>query len=192
MNNEVKIVLSIIAVLVTAVLAVCGVSYVSAANYGASTEARIKAVHANNQNILAQYGQKVAEAAQVTDMARDDISKVVKDAIGGRYGDGGSKAVVQWIKEQNPTVDPALYRKVQQIVESGRNEFQQGQTSLIDVKRSYEANLQFFWRGKWLDAAGYPKIVLADYKAITTDRAEGAFRAGKEAGIIQLRPAAKQ
>ncbi len=169
------------------VIGVLVMSYISAFNTGNQLEKSLQATYSNNQNILAQYSQKVMEAAQVPDMARDDIVKVAKAAMEGRYGSEGSKAVFQMITEQNPTVDPKLNRQVLQIVEGGRNDFQNAQTRLIDQKRVYETALGSFWQGMWLRIAGYPKVNLADFKVITTDRTEATFQAGKEEAPLQLR-----
>jgi hypothetical protein len=122
-------------------------------------------------------------------MMRDDLQKVVVGAIQARYGADGSKATMQWLQEQNPSLDPQIYRKLQQIIEAGRDEFKTSQTRLIDVKRNYETNLDFFWSGMWMRLAGYPKINLADYKVVTTDKVEAAFKSGREEAPIKLRPA---
>jgi hypothetical protein len=58
---------------------------------------------------------------------------------------------------------------------------------LIDAKRAYSTNLGYLWKGMWMRIAGYPKINLDDYKAITTDYAANAFKTGKETGPMQLR-----
>jgi hypothetical protein len=192
MNNSksslLPIFIGIIAVIVVAIGALV-VSCISAYNLGNRLETTLKATYSNNQNILAQYSQKVMEASQVPTIMRDDIVKVAKSAIEGRYGEGGSKAVLQAIVESNPQVDPAVYRQIQQIIEGGRNEFQSAQTRLIDQKRVYEEALGSFWTGMWLRIAGYPKVNLVDYKIITTDRTESVFKAGKEEAPLQLRPA---
>ncbi len=187
-GSALVIALSILGILAV-IIGVLVMSYISAFNTGNQMEQTLKATYSNNQNILAQYSQKVMEAAQVPDMARDDIVKVAKAAMEGRYGTEGSKAVFQMITEQNPSVDPMLYRQVQQIIEGGRTEFQNAQTRLIDQKRVYETALGSFWQGMWMRIAGYPKVNLADYKVITTDRTERTFQAGKEEAPLQLRPA---
>ena len=163
-------------------------SYISVANYGNRAEKEIIYVWENNENILSQYVQKVQEAAQVPSMQRDDLKQVVTEVMAGRYGKDGSKAVFQWIKEQNPQLDSRVYVKLQQIVEAGRDEFKTAQTSLIDAKRSYDTNLGYIWKGFWLSMAGYPKIDLSKYKAISNDYASDAFKTGKEKGPVQLRP----
>jgi hypothetical protein len=181
--------LAVIAVvgLLLAVSAVLAITYVDAYNYGNTMEKQLIAVRDNNKNIYAQYTQKVMEAAQVPAMYRDDVTKVVTAALEGRYGPEGSKATFQWLQEQNPTLDSAVYLKIQQLIEAGRNEFQNGQTRLIDVRRSYETSLGFFWQGTWLRIAGYPKIDLGEFKPVTTDQTEKVFEAGKEAGPLKLR-----
>ena len=168
-------------------------SYVTAYNTGNSLENQIVATYENNENILAQYGQKVMEAAQVTEMQRDDLTHVVTEAMSGRYGEGGSKAVFQFIKEQNPQIDSSVYTKIQQIVEAGRNDFTVAQTQLTDRKRAYRTALGSLWKGTFMGIAGYPNIKVGfrggadDYPIITTGRAENAFESGKEDGIIKLR-----
>lgn len=161
-------------------------SYISAANAGNRMENQIKATYENNENVLAQYGQKVLESVQVPDIARDHIVEVAQAAIQGRYGKDGAKSMFTAINEANPSVDPQLYRQIQQIIESGRNHFETSQTKLIDQKRTYETALGTVWGGMWMGIAGYPKVDLSKYKIVTTDRASNAFVTGKEAPI-QLR-----
>lgn len=171
------------------IMALFAVSYITAHNTAVALEEGIVATHKNNQNILSQYGQKIAEAAQVPEMARQDTQVLIREAIQGRYGSGGSGAIFQAIQEQNPSIDPVLYRKLQQLVESGRSEFQQGQSRLLDQTRVYKTALSTFWTGRFMGMAGYPKIELRDYGIITTERADEAFKTGREAPI-ELRPKA--
>lgn len=160
---------------------------ISTYNFGNRMENQLVAIKENNQNIYTTYIQKVQEVAQVPEMARDDMTKVVKAALEGRYGADGSKATFQFLKEQNPNIDPQLYRKIQQVIESGRNEFKTAQTNMIDVKRTYNNALGSFWTGTILRIEGYPKINLAEFKAVTSDASDKVFSEGKEAGPVKLR-----
>lgn len=165
-------------------LAVLGVgSYISAANYGNRAEQGIKSTWENNENILAQYSNRIAEMAQVPDMQRDDLLAVYREAMAGRYGKGGSNAVFQWLQEQNPQLNNEIYTKLQVSMEAGRKDFEVAQTTLIDQKRSYQTELGYVWRGFWLRLAGYPKIDLDKYEAISNDFASEAFTAGRENGV---------
>ena len=158
-------------------------SYVTNANYGNRAERQIVATWEDNENILAQYSLKVMEVAQVPSMYKKDVIEIYGAALEGRYGENGSQAMFQFLKEQNPQIDASLYTNIQQIMEAGRNEFRVAQTRLIDQKRSYETNLGYVWKGFWLDMAGYPQLDLANYEAITSDYAVEAFETGVDKGI---------
>lgn len=164
-------------------------SYISAANYGVEAEAGIKAKYADNENVYAQGTQKVMEIAQVPAMYADDLTKIVKAAIQGRYGENGSQATFQWLKEQNPSLDASMYKKIQQVIESFRDEFKNAQTSLLDRCRTYENQRGYVWSGFWLRIAGYPKLNIENMCTIvSTDKAAKTFETKRDSGI-QLRPA---
>lgn len=166
---------------IMAVLALVGFgSYVSASNYGNRMERQLEAKYADNENVLSSGYQQLKGVAGVTKMATDDNIAVFKAAIQGRYGANGSQAVFQMLKEQNPQIDPQLYRKVQQVVESTQREFQVSQTQMLDVKRSYETELGSFWKGMWMGFAGYPKIDLKKFVIISSEGASEAFRTKKQ------------
>lgn len=172
-----------------ALVATILISYSSAVAFGAQQETGIKATYANNRNILANYTTRIGEMAQIPAMARDDLSKVMRDAFEGRYGENGSQAAVQLIVEAYPgQIDPQLYRNIQTAVEAGRIEFRDNQTKLIDQKRTYELNLSYVWKGLWLRLAGYPKIDLDDYPVVSSTRADQVFATGVDDGLT-LRPA---
>lgn len=170
------------------VIIVAASSYISAKNYGVRTENALRAKVENNENIYAQGTQKILEIAQVPAMYRDDLAKIVTAAIQGRYGNNGSQATFQWIQEQNPTIDAGMYTKIQQTIEAFRNEFQNNQTQMLQMRATYENALGYFWQGMWLSIAGYPKIDLSKYTIVTTDTARQTFETKRDAGI-QLRPA---
>lgn len=178
---KIGMILGVIALILVGLGGMTFISYVSAYNTGNRLEQNIVATHENNKNILAQYGNKVAEAAQIPGMQRDDLAAVVTAALEGRYGDDGSRAVVQWIQEQNPQIDSTVYVQLQRMIEAGRNEFSVAQTKLVDQKRVYETALGSFWTGMWLNIAGYPRIDLDEYQIVSTARANEAFETGVEA-----------
>lgn len=155
-------------------------------NLGVGYETKLEAVWQENKVTLNTYTTKVQEVAQVPDMYRDDLQKVIQSTFQGRYGADGSKAVFQFIREQNMNLDPTMYRTIQQVMESGRNEFQMSQKVLIDTKAAYERQLKYFWSGLWFRLLGYPKIDMTKYKIITLDSVEAKFTSGKDE-VIKLR-----
>lgn len=172
--------------LVLGVIAFLAVSYVSAYNTANRLETGIKAAWTDNQNVLAQYGNRVAEAAQIPAMQRDDLADVVTQALDARYGEDGSRAMFQWIQEQNPQIDSAVYTQLQRMIEAGRIDFASAQTRLIDQKRVYETALGSFWQGTMMGFAGFPRADLDEYNIVINDRTEDAFKDSKEEAI-QLR-----
>ena len=119
-NQNGSVVLGIVAVvLVLLALIVPSVfGYISAYNLGNRTENQLSAILENNENIYANGTQKVIEIAQVPQMYAEQVSKVTKEAIQGRYGQEGSKAVFQMLQEQNPQLDPAMFSKIQVVIRS--------------------------------------------------------------------------
>lgn len=161
-------------------------TYIKYHNVGVTMERKLEGTWQENQVVLNSYTTKVQEVAQVPTMMKDDLKEVIAATFQGRYGQDGSKAVFQFIKEQNMPLDPQLYRQIQQVMESGRNDFKASQKVLIDVKMNYEAQLNYFWSGFWLGVAGYPKVDLAKYKIIVVDDVTQKFESGKDS-VIKLR-----
>ena len=184
-NQNGSVVLGIVAVvLVLLALIVPSVfGYISAYNLGNRTENQLTAILENNENIYANGTQKVIEIAQVPQMYAEQVSKVTKEAIQGRYGQEGSKAVFQMLQEQNPQLDPAMFSKIQVVIEEFRNKFERAQTDMIDVKRSYNTQLGSLWTGFWLKIAGYPKNDLKKFDIVTTNKARETFETKRDSGI---------
>lgn len=168
---------------VAMVAVVCLGSYVSAYNYGAKMDSQLDAEYSQMKNVLGQYSLKVVEAAGVTDMMKADVVEVVSAAMSGRYGEEGSQASWQFIKEQNPSVAPEIYVKVQQIIEAGRNDFSNSQKRFIDSRRQYKEALDTFWKGTWLGVAGRPKTALSEYKLIESQHGKETFETGTDTAI---------
>lgn len=164
----------------------CGVgvtAYVQNHDLAHRSEETIIAEYDNLQNILASHSQKVAEAAQIPSMQTDDLVKIFTNTLDARYGSDGSQATFQWLKEQNPNLDQTTYIKIQQIIESGRNKFENAQTKFIDTKRVYSTNMGYFWKGFWIGLAGYPKINLDDYEIISSSHARTTFETKTDDGL---------
>lgn len=181
-----KILLSILGVIGVAIAVLVG-SYFTAYSSANKSENLLVALKENNENILAQYGQKISEAAQIPQMQADDLTRIFTASLEARYGADGSKAGMQWIQEQNPQLDQATYLRLQTMIEAGRKDFELGQTKLIDAKRSYQTALGSLWTGTFMRIAGFPKINLEDFKPVSTARAKDAFETGIEAPMT-LRP----
>ncbi len=179
-----KYVIGLIAVVVL-LFGGLGITYVQYHNLGVKYESTLDATWQSNKNVLSTYTTKVQETAQVPGMYKKDLMQVVEATFQGRYGKDGSKAVFQFIQEKNMNLDPLMYRQIQQVIESGRNDFKTSQDALIDVKRSYDVQLKSFWSGLWLNIAGYPKVDLNKYKIVVLGEVNDKFESGADS-VIKL------
>lgn len=159
-------------------------NYAGAHNTANTAEQGIKGAYTENQNVLSQFGLKVQEAAQVPTIATEDLEKILTAGNESRYGENGSQASFQVLREAYPgQIDPSLYRNLQDIIAGGRTDFAASQKKLIDRKVAYETQLGSFWTGAWMKAAGFPKIKLDEYKVVTSARSDKAFTTGQDEAI---------
>lgn len=162
-------------------------TYVNTYNYGNKMDNLIKSQYQNMENVLAQYSQKIQEMVQVPTIYKDDLREIIRTSMQGRYGEEGSRAVIQFIQENNPAFDSNLYKIIQQNIEAGRKDFEFENKKLIDILREYNTALGSFYIGKLLKIAGYPKINLDEFKPISNSYAKDTFKKGYEETPIKLR-----
>lgn len=142
-------------------------------------EAKVVAQYDQNRNNYDNMWKKFREMAQVPDKYAGDMKKMWADTMRARYGEGGSKALFQFIQEHNPQLDPSMYVKLESAIEAGRNSFAADQQQLIDVRRQYEVVLKdnrALFVG-WIFS--YPTIDLKKYDIVTSDKTDDAFRTKK-------------
>jgi len=182
MGRGAIVVLSIVGVLVVFVF---GISC-SALNYRqdcVKSEAGIKAQYKQNQNNYDNMWKKFKEVAAVPSMYANDLKKLWSKAMDARYGNEG-QTMFRWIQEQNPNLDPAVYKQLQRTLEAGRNSFEADQKQLVDKKRQYEVMLKgtrslFF---NWFFM--FPRMDLDKYDIVTSDKTEKVFEGKKDNGVL--------
>ena len=185
MSTTVKVILGVIGFFVIVGL-ICVFSVIGTFNDCIQMENTIKAQYEVNKSNYDNMWKKFKEAAQVNDMYAKDLKTVYDSAIQSRYGQDGSKAMFQWIKEHNPNFDSSMYRQLQAMIESGRNTFDSNQKMLIDKKQIYETSIGTFPNNIVASIFRFPRINLAEYGIVTSDSTQKAFDT-KKAEEIKLR-----
>lgn len=191
-----KTLIAILAALGIGIALVVGtvLGYVSFSNDANGFEVDIPAQYQQMKNVYDNGWKEVMETAQVPENYRDDMIKVWQAALTGRYGANGSQATLQFIKEANPNIDPALYRKVQEKIEAFHATFSASQTKIISEKQEYNRMLVATTSGRFYNMIGhYPHIQCgipdgtADrYAILTSDKTETDFQLHK-ADALNLR-----
>jgi hypothetical protein len=182
MSTVVKILIGFVAFILITGISFTG-CFVSINNSCITFEKQIEAQYKKNQNVYDNFWKTVKEVAQVPDKFKDDTIKLYQGIMSGRYGKNGSKAMFQFLKEQNPMLDASLYKQVQQAIEAGRNDFKNNQTILIDLKAQYEMYKGKFPTSFVASMMGFPKIDLKKFDIVTSDETDKAFETKKSAPV---------
>lgn len=162
------------------------IAYIGASNSANQMEQGIKAAHADSRNVLGQHAPKIKEALGVTKIQAGALEDIITGANTSRYGTDGSKAMTQFIVEQNPNLDQSNYARVITMIEAGRNDFQRAQTAKIDRLRAYDTARGSIPSGFFMRMAGYPtpEFVAAHYdRIVVSGHADGAFQTGIDDGV---------
>lgn len=187
MNKSVMILATVLLSVVS--LLIIGVSmYFSYNNQGVAYEVNIKKEHESIGVIFSNFKQGLDEIVQVPTMAKEDIGDVFRAALEGRYGSNGSQAVFQMITEQNPQIDPSLYKSIQTYIEGKRNELVLSNQKLIEQRAFYEQALRNKPSKWFLEFAGFPTIdINTAYLPIRTNGAIAVMASGIEPDVKPLR-----
>lgn len=97
-------------------------------------------IEATNEKLVSVISSKdniLAGKSQVVKVYAATVLKAITEVMEGRYGDGGVSAVLQFITEQNPEIDPAIYQELSQAVESLFKDIEAANRVLVDEVRNY-------------------------------------------------------
>jgi len=147
-------------------------------------EEGIVASYNDSENIHSNTLKKIKQAGFVTDNYSTKVQETVSAAIRGRYGDGGVRAGMVWIKEENPEISPALFERMLVIIEAGNNQFAAKQTDRLDRVRVYRTELRSFPQNLTASFLGFPKIDMNKYtKVISVKGSKEAVETGVDAAV---------
>ena len=105
-------------------------------HYYNAHERLVADIKAQEQKIESNYDKMfktIAQHAQVTKNYFSEFKEIYKGIMTGRYGDGGSKAMWQWLKEANPQAPPDLHLKLMNTIEASRMSFDREQQKLANM-----------------------------------------------------------
>jgi hypothetical protein len=130
------------------------------------TENLIVATDKDLQNVHASIFNNIKSQGLSVEKYGDMVIQAITASMTGRYGASGSKAAFQWIQEQNPTVSPSVFLKLQQVIDIAYNNFETKQRTKIDIIRTYENKIGVFPGNLFASVFGYPKIDLKKLSSV--------------------------
>jgi hypothetical protein len=168
------IVLGVVAFLILVVGGWFGLSYVGFNNTEIELRTQAEAQQENNTIVYDKVWKVLKQKAGVTDKYAKDFKEAYGGLMTARYGDG-KNPMWSWVKEQNPNLDVSMYKDLSRSIEALRNEFQQVQKRLIDIKREHE-NLRKKIPSCWF-VGGRPELEL---DIVTSGKTKEVFKTGEE------------
>jgi len=181
MNKTTMLVIGVVLALLCVPVLIVGAMLVSTNNQCVTQEATLNALKQQSASQYDTFWKSVKEVAQVPSQYSKDMKETYQGIMDGRYKD--KNPLMNWIKESNPNFDSSMYKQVQQVIESGRNDFKDTQKQMIDGAREYKTYVGKFPTSLLAGFVGYPKIKWEDFEPVTSDRTDGAFKTRKDEAV---------
>jgi len=178
--------------IVIGLLAIAAVWTISINNTLVTQESGIIGANKSRQATLSNISQKIKEAIGVQDMNVENIRKTVNEQIATRAGDGGLKATMLFLQENNIAPSQALAEKIVNLIDQGREKFLREEKLMNDRK-----TVSCIFRGKFPNSFVINTLNLADlkigckggeddYAPLMNDKAAESFRTGQDQGLYDL------
>ena len=140
---------------------------------------QIEAKQKANEAIFDNTWKKINQTVQVSDKYKDGLKEVLLAYTSGR-SKGDSQLLMDWTKEAVPTFDSSIYKQINNVITSSRDDFTKNQEILIDLSRQHQQFIQKFPNNVFCAILGIKEI---EIKVVTSSKTEEAFNTGKEDNI---------
>lgn len=171
---------SLVGVVVLILIAVISMSTIwSHRNTAVSLDEQIKAQHVANKSNYDNMWKSFKEAAQVSDKQAEQFKDVFAEVMKERNGNKDN-LLMEAVQEQNPNMSTEVYTHLQNMIKSGRTEFDNNQKKIADIIREYNT---FIRKCVIMNAIFRFDILDANDYIVTSEKTEKAFKTGKDDAI---------
>lgn len=139
----------------------------------------ITAKQTENKTQFDNMWKKIKQAADVSDKYKDGLQEVLSAYVQGRKKES-DQLLMDWTKEAIPTFDSSIYKQLNNIVVSSRDDFTMNQKELIDMNREHDTLIDTFPNNIYFKIMHIGKI---NIQIITSTKTEETFNTGKEDDI---------
>lgn len=152
---------------------------VSVYNTHINLKTKIEAQQQSNEANFDTMWKKISQVSQVSDKYKDGLKEVLAAYTEGRKKES-EQLLMDWTKEAIPTFDSSIYKQINNIIVSSRDDFFNNQKILIDLSRQHNQFIQKFPNNLF---CGILNIQPIEIKVVTSTKTEKTFESGKEDDI---------
>lgn len=173
-----EILIGILVIILLGTLCVFGTG-VNVYNTHIDLKTKIEAQQKSNEANFDAMWKKISQISQVSDKYKEGLKEVLMSYTSGRKKES-DQLLMDWTKEAIPTFDSSIYKQINNIVVSSRDDFFNNQKILIDLSRQHNQFIQKFPNNLY---CGILNIKEIEIKVVTSTKTDKAFETGKEDDI---------
>lgn len=152
---------------------------ISVYNTNVDLSTKIEAKQKANEANFDIMWKKISQVSQVSDKYKDGLKEVLISYTAERKTES-NQLLMNWIKEAVPQFDSSIYKQINNIVVSSRDDFYKNQAILIDLSREQQNFIKKFPNNVFCNILG---IKPTEIKIVTSTQTDKAFESGKEDDI---------
>ena len=90
--------------------------------------------------------KKIVQVSKASEKYEQAFKESYTEIFNARYDD--NNPLMNWIKEDNPKLDSSIYKKIQDVIDSERDNVLNQQATVLDVIREHKTLCET-WPGNW-------------------------------------------
>lgn len=120
--------------------------------------------------------KKIVQVSKASEKYEQAFKESYTDIFNARYDD--NNPLMNWIKEDNPKLDSSIYKKIQDVIDSERDNVLNQQATVLDVIREHKTLCET-WPGNWF----IDNKSEIEFKVISSTRTKEIMKTGLDDNI---------
>lgn len=120
--------------------------------------------------------KKIVQVSKASEKYEQAFKESYTEIFNARYDD--NNPLMNWIKEDNPKLDSSIYKKIQDVIDSERDNVLNQQATVLDVIREHKTLCET-WPGNWF----IDNKSEIEFKVISSTRTKEIMKTGLDDNI---------
>lgn len=120
--------------------------------------------------------KKIVQVSKASEKYEQAFKESYTEIFNARYDD--NNPLMNWIKEDNPKLDSSIYKKIQDVIDSERDNVLNQQATVLDVIREHKTLCET-WPGNWF----IDNKSEIEFKVISSTRTKEIMKTGIDDNI---------